>query len=184
MRKERVKLRSLGEKIQELRKKDDLTQQAFADKIGVSIDAAKNWEQGYNYPAIDMIVKIANYFECDFDFLLGQQDTPNKIYKHFSEETQLSQDAVESLMFPDRYGNHYGKLLSALLKNQELLSQILLCCKTDYSQIPFFEDHFVLTSGINKHSVCRPDYIKRSNEMELYNCMCKFIEEQRIINHL
>ena len=80
MRKERVILRSFGEKLKILRKKEHLTQKAFANNLNVSLDTIKNWEQGYNYPSVDMLVTIAEYFKCDFDFLLGHQKTPNKVY--------------------------------------------------------------------------------------------------------
>ena len=58
----RVLLRSLGEKIKSLRKRKSLTQEEFAVQLNVSLDAIKNWEQGYNYPSIDMLVTIAEYF--------------------------------------------------------------------------------------------------------------------------
>lgn len=184
MRKQRVKLRSFGEKIKELRKHQHLTQRTFADKMGISLDTVKNWEQGYNYPSVDLIVEIADYFKCDFDYLLGEQSTPNKIYKHFSEETQLSLNAVEALMLQDQNGNYYGELVSALLENEELLSQLLLCCQMDYSQVPNYDHHIFLAGKENIHSFCRPDYVKRSNEMRLYDCMCKFIAQQRKKNGL
>lgn len=184
MRKERVLLRSLGHKIKEMRKSFGLTQEKFAEEIKVSLDTVKNWEQGFNYPSIDILVKISDYFKCDFDYLLGQQDTPNKTYKHFSEETGLSYDAVETLLAPNKNGHCYGALLSDLLEDDRLLAQIALCCNADYSQIAFFNNWDALAPvGSNRH-ICRPDYIRQSNEMELYRSLCDFINNIRTRNGL
>ena len=105
MGRNRVLLRSLGEKIKNLRKRENLTQEEFAVNLNISLDTVKNWEQGYNYPSVDMLVTIAEYFKCDFDYLLGKQDTPNKEYKHFSEYTGLSEEAIKTLLYFCRKGS-------------------------------------------------------------------------------
>ena len=48
MGRNRVLLRSLGEKIKNLRKRENLTQEEFAVNLNISLDTVKNWEQGYN----------------------------------------------------------------------------------------------------------------------------------------
>ena len=64
---ERVKLHSFGRKLKTIRKQHGLTQEVFAEKMCVSLDTVKNWEQSYNYPSIDMLINIAEYFQCDID---------------------------------------------------------------------------------------------------------------------
>jgi transcriptional regulator with XRE-family HTH domain len=71
LKRERVKLRSFGEKLKRIRTKCGLTQDKFADEMNISLDTVKNWEQGYNYPSIDMLVSISEYFKCDLDYLIG-----------------------------------------------------------------------------------------------------------------
>lgn len=49
MKRERVKLRSFGEKLKRIRTKCGLTQDKFADEMNISLDTVKNWEQGVSH---------------------------------------------------------------------------------------------------------------------------------------
>lgn len=49
MKRERVELRSFGKKLKEIRLQHKLTQEIFADKMNVSLDTVKNWEQGVSH---------------------------------------------------------------------------------------------------------------------------------------
>ena len=54
-----------------LRKQHELTQHEFAQKINVSGSAVAMWERGQREPDIDMLIKLANYFNIDINYLLG-----------------------------------------------------------------------------------------------------------------
>ena len=43
-------MNNIGQKIKELRKKNDLTQEKLADYLGVSYQAVSKWETGVNTP--------------------------------------------------------------------------------------------------------------------------------------
>lgn len=60
----------LGENIQNLRKSFSLSQVDFAKILGISKQCVSNWENGYIQPSLDMLVKIAKYFNVSTDFLL------------------------------------------------------------------------------------------------------------------
>ena len=45
---------------------------------------------GYNYPSIDMLVSISEYFKCDLDYLIGQQSMPNKEFSHIADMIGIS----------------------------------------------------------------------------------------------
>lgn len=49
MKRERVKLRSFGDKLKKLRNIRGLTQEKFADEMNISLDTVKNWEQGVSH---------------------------------------------------------------------------------------------------------------------------------------
>ena len=67
----------LGENIQKLRKSFSLSQVEFAKNLGVSKQCVSNWENGYIQPSLDMLVKIADYFNVSTDFILGRcKDNP------------------------------------------------------------------------------------------------------------
>jgi transcriptional regulator with XRE-family HTH domain len=59
------------EKLQELRKKKGLTQEALAELLFVSRTAISKWESGRGYPNIDSLKAIARYFGVTLDQLLS-----------------------------------------------------------------------------------------------------------------
>lgn len=60
---------NIGEKIRELRQRDGRTQQDMADTLGITPQAISRWEVGVAYPDIEIIPKIADYFNVSTDFL-------------------------------------------------------------------------------------------------------------------
>ncbi|MGN1373369.1 MAG: helix-turn-helix transcriptional regulator [Candidatus Coproplasma sp.] len=59
-----------GEKITEGRKKLGLTQQQFADTLGVSRQAVSRWESDLAFPETDNLIKMSEMFGCTVDYLL------------------------------------------------------------------------------------------------------------------
>ena len=61
----------LGEKLKNLRLSANLTQEQFAEIIGVSRTAVAKWENGYAEPTLQNIVRISEIFDVGTDYLLG-----------------------------------------------------------------------------------------------------------------
>jgi len=61
----------LGNKIKELRRKHDMTQEKLADFLCVSYQAVSKWETGISNPDLSMIVPLARLFNVTADELLG-----------------------------------------------------------------------------------------------------------------
>ena len=64
----------IGEKINELRNKNNITQLALAKELGVSRSSVNAWEMGISMPTIDRLIDIAEYFHVSVDYLLGLND--------------------------------------------------------------------------------------------------------------
>ncbi len=66
----------LGEKIKSLRKEKNISQEVFANYLGVSFQAVSKWENGNTMPDVTMIPAIASFFGVStdelFDFNLYQ----------------------------------------------------------------------------------------------------------------
>jgi len=62
---------SLGTNIQQLRKAAGLSQEQFADLIGVSRQAVSKWETDQSTPDVDNLILICNTFHVSSDELLG-----------------------------------------------------------------------------------------------------------------
>ncbi|MBQ9151101.1 MAG: helix-turn-helix transcriptional regulator [Clostridia bacterium] len=58
-------------KIKSLRKSHDLTQEEFAERLGMSSQAVSKWETGTAMPDISMFPILANFFSVTTDELLG-----------------------------------------------------------------------------------------------------------------
>lgn len=65
-------MQTVGRKIAELRKKQNLTQLDLADKMGTSFQAVSNWERGNSMPDIAKLPELAKLFDVTIDALLGQ----------------------------------------------------------------------------------------------------------------
>ena len=62
-----------AEQLKTLRKKNSLTQKELAEKVGVKQNSYANWENGNREPNIEMLVRIADYFDVSLDYLLGEK---------------------------------------------------------------------------------------------------------------
>jgi len=61
----------LSENIKKLRKSFHLSQVELARELGVSKQCVSNWENDNIQPSIDMLTKMAKFFNVSCDFLLG-----------------------------------------------------------------------------------------------------------------
>ena len=60
----------IGERIANLRTKNNITQAELAEKLGVTYQAVSKWETGSGYPDITMLPDIADAFGVSLDYLL------------------------------------------------------------------------------------------------------------------
>ncbi len=63
-----------SEKLQILRKNKGYTQEALADKLGVSRQAVTKWESGQIYPDISNLIQISDHMSVSVDYLVKDQD--------------------------------------------------------------------------------------------------------------
>ena len=61
----------LNEQIRELRNIRGISQIQLANKLGVTKQSVSNWENDNILPSIEMLVKIANFFEVSIDYILS-----------------------------------------------------------------------------------------------------------------
>ena len=81
-----------NEKLQELRKQKELTQEELAEKLYVSRTAISKWESGRGYPNIESLKAIAKFFSVTVDDLLSSgevitiaEEDNNRKEKHFRD---------------------------------------------------------------------------------------------------
>ena len=102
----------LGINIKALRKRKHLTQEQFAERIGVSSQAVSKWETGVCYPDISLLPIIAQFFDITIDELLGFSiDTKDDM------DNQLTYDRMQARLL--LHGNAMMGYLECLEKSAQ-----------------------------------------------------------------
>lgn len=100
----------LNEKIYVCRRKAGLSQEALAEKVGVSRQAISKWETGTAVPELDNIVTLSEVFGVTTDWLIKDNkedtdsetdDAPSQDTEQQSEETHQS-ESVNDAWFESR----------------------------------------------------------------------------------
>ncbi len=60
-----------GEKLTNLRKKANFTQEELADKLNVSRQAVSKWEQNQAFPETDKLIQLSKLYGVSMDYILG-----------------------------------------------------------------------------------------------------------------
>ena len=98
---------AIGDNIQALRIKNNLSQEAFAEAIGVSRQAVSKWELGQASPDVDKIVNICKLFSVSSDELLTiRRDSylkPNKNLLHLGSVYLVVRDFKKSIDFYEKF---------------------------------------------------------------------------------
>ncbi len=68
----------IGKLIKNIRTKNNLSQQKFADRYGVTYQAVSKWENGKNIPDIAILREICNDYNIDLASLLNEKETKIK----------------------------------------------------------------------------------------------------------
>ncbi|MBE6618086.1 MAG: helix-turn-helix transcriptional regulator [Ruminococcaceae bacterium] len=80
---------SIGTKIKELRRKNDITQEQLAEYLGISAPAVSQWECEKSAPDISQLPILANIFDVTVDTLLEvNTDRKSKVIKDICESAK------------------------------------------------------------------------------------------------
>ena len=63
-----------GERLKQLRTDKNIGQNLLAKKLGFSNASISYWETGKQLPSIEVVYKLAVYFQVSADYLLGLKD--------------------------------------------------------------------------------------------------------------
>ena len=88
-----------AEKLKELREEKELTQDVLAEKLSISRSTVGMLELGTRMPSIEVLVKIADFFNVSIDYLLGKPENRTEPVKHASDndpKVQLKQLLVKA----------------------------------------------------------------------------------------
>lgn len=110
---------TLGNKIVELRKKRNLTQEQLSEKLGITRQTLSNWEKDITNPDIIQAKNIASFFKITLDDL-----TDNKLEVNCSKKNILCNLVNKNCnldMLSDDYNEVFGKVCTILEANDEFV---------------------------------------------------------------
>ncbi len=112
----------IGEKIKELRKAQNVTQEKLADYLNISYQAVSKWENGLALPDLTLIPALSNFFGVTSDYLLGikADEDEERINEYFEKAMACSHTGEMEkgiLIIRDALKTypHSTKLLSVLI---------------------------------------------------------------------
>ena len=80
---------NLAENLKELRKAKGVSQEKFAEYLGVSYQAVSKWENGVTSPDISLLPEISRYFGITVDALLqAEQIDETEYFKECSRRAE------------------------------------------------------------------------------------------------
>ena len=88
---------TFGQKLQGLRQKAGMSQDALAEKLNVSRQAVSRWERDETMPETDKVVALADLFDVTTDYLLRQQTEQRATCQAGSTYDAEKQDWTEKL---------------------------------------------------------------------------------------
>lgn len=93
---------NIGERITQLRKQQNLSQDELAKKIEVSRTIIGNYERNANTPSIEVLLKMAKVFNVSVDYIIGEGQLSSfdkDILKRIEDIEQLDDDTKKHLFF-------------------------------------------------------------------------------------
>lgn len=109
----------MNERLKEIRKKENLTQQEFADRLNIKRGTIANYEIGRNIPIDAVITLICKEFKINESWLrTGHGD----MYKKKLPVDEVS-DYVEELLEYDGEGNPFFDMIIEMMKTYKELDE-------------------------------------------------------------
>lgn len=89
----------LSEKIYTLRRKNGLSQEQLAERIGISRQAISKWEGGLSTPELDKLKALSECFQITIDELTNDKSSNNS-----SDTTEQKKDDTANKLIESRIG--------------------------------------------------------------------------------
>lgn len=101
----------LGYNLKKYRKEHTLTQEEFADMLGISRTALRSYEKGQSHPSSVVLIGIAKVLNCSIDDLLGH---------HIENKTAISSENISNATIKEKIF-YLDELINKTLRTHEEL---------------------------------------------------------------
>ena len=105
--------------LKKLREARNITQIKLSIDLGVSQELISRYELGTSFPQPNMLIKLAQYFNCSVDYLLGITDISIPVkYLTFNYDNLKNADIINKYnSLSDEDKKYFNRFLSFLLDN-------------------------------------------------------------------
>lgn len=73
-------LSKLSERLKDLMLENELNATSLSAKVGLSAGAIRSWVRGDRLPTLESSIKLADYFKCSLDYLLGKEEKFEEVF--------------------------------------------------------------------------------------------------------
>lgn len=87
----------VGSFLKGLRKEQNLTQEQFAEQLGVSGRSVSRWETGINMPDISLLVEIAEFYDVSISEIIDGEWKSEKMNEEVKETALKLSDYTETI---------------------------------------------------------------------------------------
>lgn len=87
-------MQQIGENISRYRREQNMTQDEFAIRLGVTPQAVSKWERGCSLPDITLVAEICKLLKIQADRLLGMDGVPFCENKNVEVEREIKQNLI------------------------------------------------------------------------------------------
>ena len=102
---------SFAERLQELREDKGISRKDLAASLNITVSALGMYEQGRREPNMEMLIRLADYFNVSLDFLVGRS---------FNEdETRRIMEALHLKNEIDKLPQGYKNIIDFMLNTKE-----------------------------------------------------------------
>lgn len=104
--------------LKKLREEHNITQVKLSTDLGVSQELISRYEVGSSFPQPQMLIKLANYFNCSVDYLLGVTDIKTPIKNINKDDIEISDIIVKYNSLSDENKKHLVSYLEHLIEHK------------------------------------------------------------------
>lgn len=143
----------LANRIRSLRTERALTQKALAESLGVSQQTIGSWEVGRTAPDPDTIIRLARFFNCSAEYLLGMTNKRTETVEDHLLDQEINSAiyklAIVTSSNPATYKKEFPPQTAELLRQE--LDNLLTSEEIDLEMTPDDFDRLV-------HEIDDPDF--------------------------
>lgn len=107
-----------SERFKELRVNHNLSQQELASQLGISKSSVNMYERGEREPGLVTLEKIADYFNVDMDYLLGNSVYANK-FDWLKQQSKVDDPQIKETSLPEGLSDVKQELIKEILSTDD-----------------------------------------------------------------